>query len=214
MGFFSTAEANALAATTVRVASLVDLMFTDAPTYLWNGFGTRVFDGKAYLGCGDLGSIEGLEEARNPVSQQVTFTLSGVPDSPADLLAKALEETDIVQGNLAIVSLQLFDDDWQTVGDPIPIYFGIMQPPRVTREAATETSGARRLLVLPTENLFYGRGRPPAGRYTDREQQARYPDDRFCEYTSQLVNKTIIWPDFSWLLVIATSVLAVANGMT
>lgn len=205
MGFFTPTEAAALAATTVRVASLVDLMFTGAPTYLWNGFGSRVFGAKTYLGCGDLGSIEGLEEARNPVSQQVTLTLSGVPDSPADLLAKALEETDIVQGNLAIISLQLFDADWQTVGSPIPIYFGIMQPPRVTREAATETTGARRLLQLPVENLFYSRSRPPAGRYTDREQQARFPGDLFCAYTPQLTNKVLNWPDFLWLFAISLS---------
>jgi len=198
MGFFTTDEITRLSATTVHVATLVDLEFSGSPgsVYLWNGFGNRTFDSKLYLGCGDLGSIEGLEEARNPVSQQVTFTLSGVPDSPADLLAQVLDATDIVQGNIAVVSLQLFDADWQAVGNPVPIYFGIMQPPRVTREPATETAGARRTIVLPTENLFYGRARPPNGRYTDREQQRRSLGDLFCEYVPQLVNKTIKWPDY------------------
>jgi hypothetical protein len=201
MAFFTPDEAAALAGTVVRVGMLVDLEFggtppDGGPVYLWNGFGQQVFGGKTYLGCGDLGTIEGLEEARNPVSHQVTLTLSGVPDSPADILGKALESTDIVQGRMAIVSMQLFDGAWQPAGGPIPIYFGIMQPPRVTLEAATELSGARRTLVLPTENLFFGRGRPPAGRYTDREQQTRYPGDRFCEYVAQLVNQTINWPDY------------------
>jgi len=201
MAFFSPAEAALLALGTVRVATLVDLEFggtppEGGPVYIWNGFGTRTFAGRTYLGAGDLGQIDGLEEARLPVSHQVTFTLSGVPDSPADILAKVLEATDIVQGRLAVVSLQLFDGAWAAAGAPIPIYFGVMMPPRVTREAATETTGARRTLVLPTENLFFGRGRPAAGRYTDREQQTRYPDDRFCEYTAQLVNMTINWPDY------------------
>jgi hypothetical protein len=201
MAFFSPAEAALLALGTVRVATLVDLEFggtppEGGPVYIWNGFGTRTFAGRTYLGCGDLGNIEGLEEARLPVSHQVTFTLSGVPDSPADILAKVLEASDIVQGRLAIVSLQLFDGAWATAGSPIPIYFGVMMPPRVTREPATEATGARRVLTLPTENLFFGRGRPAAGRYTDREQQTRYPGDRFCEYTAQLVNMTINWPDY------------------
>jgi len=195
----------------VRVATLVDLEFggtppDGGPVYIWNGFGTRDFDGRTYLGSGDLGQIEGLEEARNPVSHQVTFTLSGVPDSPADLLARVLEASDIVQGRLAIVSLQLFDASWQPTGGPIPIYFGVMMPPRVTREPATETAGARRTLSLPTENLFFGRGRPAAGRYTDREQQTRYPGDRFCEYAAQLVNKSINWPDYIWLFGISSVV--------
>lgn len=201
MAFFSPDEAAALARSTVRVGTLVDLEFggtppDGGPVYLWNGFGTRVFAGKTYLGAGDLGAIDGLEEARNPVSHQVTFSLSGVPDSPADLLAKALAATDIVQGRLAVVSLQLFDGALQPAGGPIPIYFGIMQPPRVELQPATETQGARRTLQLPTENLFFGRGRPAAGRYTDREQQMRFPGDRFCEYTAMLVNQTLNWPDY------------------
>lgn len=220
MAFFTPDEAAALAQTVVRVGMLVDLEFggtppDGGPVYVWNGFGNQVFGGKTYLGCGDLGSIEGLEEARNPVSHQVTLTLSGVPDSPADILAKALEAADIVQGRLAIVSLQLFDGAWQPVSGPIPIYFGIMQPPRVMREAATELAGARRTLILPTENLFFGRGRPPAGRYTDREQQTRYPGDRFCEYVAQLVNQTISWPDYLWLLgtSLAASVITFSGGL-
>jgi hypothetical protein len=201
MAFFSEDEAEALARSTVRVATLVDFMFggdppDEGPVYLWNGFGTRQFAGKSYLGAGDLGNIDGLEEARAPVSHQVTFSLSGVPDSPADLLARTIAAADIVQGRLAIVSLQLFDGAWETAGSPIPIYFGLMQPPRVTLEPATETSGARRTLTLPTENLFFGRGRPAAGRYTDREQQTRFPGDRFCEHVATMVNLSLAWPDY------------------
>ena len=201
MGFFTPDEATALARSTVRVGTLVDFNFggtppDGGPVHLWNGFGTRDFAGKTYLGCGDLGNIDGLEEARNPVSHQVSFSLSGVPDSPADLLSRVLAAADIVQGRLAVVSLQLFDGAWTPAGSPIAVYFGIMQPPRVTLEPATETSGARRTLTLPTENLFFGRGRPAAGRYTDREQQMRYPGDLFCQYTALLVNQTLNWPDY------------------
>lgn len=196
MGYFTEGQAAQLAKSGARVATLVDLEFTDDPKYLWNGFGKRLFGGNEYIGCGDVGSIEGLEDTRGPVSQQVTFTLSGVADSPVDLLATVLDSTDIVQGNLAIVSLQFFDNDWQAVGNPVPIYFGVMMPPRVTREAATETTGARRTIVLPTENLFFGRHRPPAGRYTDTEQRKRFEGDRFCQYTTRLASLTLIWPDY------------------
>jgi hypothetical protein len=196
VSFFTVEEAAQLAATTVRIAMLVDLMFDGQPTYIWNGFGQRTFAGKTYIGCGDLGSIEGLEETRGPQSHQVTLQLSAVSDSSADLLARVLEESDTVQGRLAIISMQLFDADWAAFNDPIPIFFGLMQPPRVAREGATEEQGAKRVIQLPVENLFFKRGRVPAGRYTDREQQTRYPGDRFAEYTAQLVNKTIIWPDY------------------
>lgn len=196
MSYFTTEEAAYLAATTVRLATLVEFRFTGQTTFLWNGFGQRDFAGQTYIGCGDMGTIEGLEEARGVQSQQVTFTLSGVSDSPADLLSVVLNASDLVQGNIAVVSLQLFDAAWVAVGNPIPVYFGIMMPPRVAREAATETDGARRTLVLPTENIFFSRHRPPSGRYTDQEQKLRQPGDRFCEYTPQLANLVINWPDF------------------
>lgn len=196
MGYFTVAQAAALVGTTVHIATLVDFEFSDAPVYVWNGFGTRIFNSKLYLGVGDLGAIEGLEESRGAVSQQVTFILSGVPDSPAGILARVISAIDVVQGNIAVVSIQLFDGDWTAIGLPAPVYFGRMMPPRVTKEAATETEGARRTITLPTENLFYGRHRPPSGRYTDREQQQRFPGDRFLEYVPKLVNATIIWPDY------------------
>ncbi len=196
MGYFTPTEAAILAAGTCRAATLVEFQFSDGPAFLWNGFGQRTFGGIEYTGCGDLGTIEGLEEARSAISQQVTFTLSGVSDSPEDLLARVLNSVDVVQGNLAIVSLQLFDEDWAAIGNPIPVYFGLMMPPRVTREAATETQGATRTLSLQTENLFYGRHRPPAGRYTDKEQQSRFPGDRFCEFVPKLVNLSLTWPDY------------------
>jgi hypothetical protein len=205
LSFFTVEEAAKLAATTVRLAMLVDLMFDGQPTYIWNGFGQRTFAGKTYIGCGDLGSIEGLEETRGPTSHQVTLTLSAVNDSAADLLARVLEESDTVQGRLAIISVQLFTADWAAFNDPIPIFFGLMQPPRVARESATDDQGARRVIQLGVENLFYRRGRIPAGRYTDREQQSRHPSDRFCEYTPQLTNKVLNWPDYGWLLVISSS---------
>lgn len=197
MGYFTEDEIDILSRSTVRMATLVDLEFSDAPVYVWNGIGTRIFDGKSYLGLGDLGTIDGLEETRGAVSQQVTFTLSGVPGSPADILSRVLSATDYVQGNYAVVYSQLFTETWAAAtSEPIAIYIGQMMPPRVTREAGTSERGARRVLTLPTENIFYGRHRPPNGRYTDREQQKRFPDDLFCEYTPQLVNLTLTWPDY------------------
>lgn len=181
---------------TLNAGLLCDFDFDGAPTYIWNGFGPRTIGGKAYIGCGDLGTIEGLEEVRNAQSQRVTFTLSGVADSPVDLLAIALDSADIVQGRTVIVYEQLFNADWSTLGDPIALYQGIMQQPRVTREAATESQGARRIITLGSENYFYGRSRPPAGRYTDREQQFRYPGDLFCSFVPMLTNQVIAWPDY------------------
>jgi hypothetical protein len=49
---------------------------------------------------------------------------------------------------------------------------------------------------LTAENMFYGRSRPPYGRNTDRDQQARSPGDKFFGFVSSLVQKTITYPDY------------------
>ncbi len=193
MSFFTVAQMDALRATTVRIATLVDLEFAAAPAYLWNGFGDLAASAHLYKGLGDLGSISGIAESRGAQSRQVTLTLSGVNDQ---ILGHVLTETEAVQGRLAVLSAQLFDADEAPIGEPWPYYFGVMQAPRVTRTEASDTEGPTRSISIPTENLFAGRHRPPAGRYTDREQQIRYPGDLFCSYVAALVSQQITWPDY------------------
>ena len=191
MAFFTTDQATALAASTVRVATLVQFDFASGTRRLWNGQGALVAGGQTWEGFAGLGAIDGLEEVRGPVSQKVTFTLSAVDEA---MLATALAETSEVQGRLVTVFLQLFDADWQTSGSPFALWTGVMQPPRVTRTAAGDEGGAMRTIALPAENVFFGRSRVPAGRLTDVDQKTRFPGDRFCEQAPFLAQKTYTWP--------------------
>lgn len=188
MAFFTAPQVSALAQQVVRVATLVDFDFVGANERLWNGFGDLDTGGFTWKGIASFGAIDGLEEVRGAISQQVTFTLSGVDE---DILALAIGDTADVEGRTVTVYLQLFDDDWQVEGDPIPIWWGIMQPPRITANASM------RAISVPAENLFYGRARPRAGRYTDRDQQKRFPGDRFFDRVGALVSKPILWPDYN-----------------
>lgn len=198
MGFFTPEQAAALAQTTVRLGTLVDLDFEDAPKHLWNGHGRLDVGEIEYEGLAGLGSIEGLGYANDPASKVITLTLSGTNDVPLpdSILALALAEQDKIEGRVAVISFVLFDADWQLLTTPIEPIFGIMQRPKVTRTPILGEDGGQQLVSLPVENLFYGRARPPAGRYTDRDQQTRYPGDRFFSFVASLMNKRIVWPDF------------------
>ena len=94
------------------------------------------------------------------------------------------------------IYLQLFTEDWQPSGMPIPIFRGFMQPPTVTRSAAQGAAGGTQSISLQAENIFFSRSRPPFGRNTDRDQQARSPGDKFFGFVSSLMSKTIIYPDY------------------
>lgn len=189
--YFTPEEIADLSATTVRMAILVDLHFLSGIEYLWSGWGRRSMGGHTYQGLGHLGSISNLTQDRGPASRQFSLNLAAIEE---DWLGLAIAETDEVQGRLVVVKMQLFDEDWQTVGDPIPLRFGIMGTPRVTRTEPSGDQPATRDIVVPCENLFFRRSRPPAGRWNDRDQQVRYPGDEFFEWVPTLVMKVLAWP--------------------
>jgi hypothetical protein len=193
MAFLSSEAAAALVGSTVRMATLVELQFTSATSRLWNGTGRISVASQIWEGIGALGSIDGLEQGRQAQSSKVTMRLSGVS---SEVLASALASKTEVQGGLAYVWLQLFDGDWQPVGARIPVFWGIMQRLGITREAASQLSGGARICELEVENGFYGRARPPAGRYTDTDQQSRYPGDKFCRFVPVQRSQIIVWPDY------------------
>ncbi len=198
--YFTPAQAAELAKATVRCSSLVDLEFDDETVSLWNGSAALETGGRTYRGLGlanpdgstfGLGGIEGLEEARDTRSTVFNLTVI-VPSS--ELLSLALAETNQVQGRIAVVSLQLFDAEWQVYGAPIPVRFGIMQRPQISQTAASPDSGPMRSILLPVESLMYGRARPKNSRYTDRETQKRSPGDKFSSRAHLYVSKTLVWP--------------------
>lgn len=196
MNFFTPDQLALLSATTVRVDTLCKFDFTSGAKYAWNGNTELTVDGNTYLPMKGYGRIEGLGLAGGTLSEAVTLSLDGLPNQPLDFLGSALSETSEVDQRMLTISLQLFDEDWQTIGVPIPVFLGFMQPPSVTRSPMQGTEGGVQSITLAAENIFFGRSRPPYGRNTDRDQQARSPGDKFFGFVASLVAKIIKYPDF------------------
>jgi hypothetical protein len=198
MEFFTPEQIERLSRTTVRCDFLVKFDFASGPDFAWNGnTALPALDGNTYKPMYGFGQIDGLGLAGpGTTSEAITMSLDGLPNMPLDFLGKALAETSEVEQRMLTVSLQLFDDDWQCVAVPVPLFFGFMQPPKVSRSPMQGTEGAVQSVSLTAENMFYGRSRPPYGRNTDRDQQARSPGDKFFGFVSSLVQKTITYPDY------------------
>lgn len=194
MSFFTTDEAEHLAATTARAAWLCRMEFKSATVFRWAGNTVLEAGSETWKPTFGQVAIDGMGWSGEPVSRQVTLSLSGVDD---EILPLAIAETNEADQQPIYLYLQLFDADWQNVGGLIPSAVGLMQPPRVDRTVATEDEGAVQSITLPFENLFYNRSRPANGRYTDTDQKRRFPDDRMCDFVSSLVFKTLKWPKFS-----------------
>lgn len=196
MAFFTPDQMAALSASTVRVDLLVKFEFRTSTQYLWNGTTDLETGGQTWKPMHGAGVIDGLSLPTGTTADAVTFQLNGLPDQATDLLGMALEDSRDVAQQLVTVYLQLFDADWQPVGAPIGIWWGFMQPPRITRTAMQDTEGAVQSISLTAENAFFNRSRPPYGRMTDRDQQKRSNGDKFFQFTPSLLFKSFTYPDF------------------
>ncbi|TIV38932.1 MAG: hypothetical protein E5V91_12355 [Mesorhizobium sp.] len=194
--FFTADQLALLTASRVYVSILVKFDFASGPEYAWNGYTELTVGGDTYLPMRGMGQIDGLGLSGNGASDSVTVSVDGLPDQALGFLAKALENTPSVDQQLLTVYLQLFDSEWQTVGNPIPIFWGFMQPPRVSRTEMQGTDGAVQSISIVAENAFFNRSRPAYGRYTDRDQQARSPGDKFFGFVASILVKTVTYPDY------------------
>ncbi|WP_252924730.1 hypothetical protein [Aliihoeflea sp. 40Bstr573] len=196
MAFFTTDQLSALSSSTVRLDILVKMEFKSGTVYVWNGNTDLETGGQTWRPMHGRGTIDGIGISSGTVSEAVTLTLSGLPEQQTDLLALALEESPDVAQQSVTIYVQLFGDDWQPIGAPIGIWWGFMQPPRVERSQMQGIEGAQQAVSVVAENAFFNRSRPPYGRYTDRDQQKRYPGDKFFQFMSSLLFKTFVYPDY------------------
>lgn len=196
MDFFTPEQIEHFASSTVRIDLLAQMEFIDDTVRVWNGTTRLEANGETWMPMHGCGAIDGIGLSTGTTSEAVTMTLSGLPEDATNLLANALQRTPRVNQQVMKTLIQLFDDDWQTVGNPIPVWWGFMQPPEVSRTPMQETEGATQTIGVSAENAFFNRGRPPYGRYTDRDQQRRYPGDKFFQFTPSLLFKTVTYPDY------------------
>lgn len=179
----------------LRCAYLVQFDFLTTPQYLWNGHYTlEGIGGHDWSGLRNLGGIEGLEEAADMTAQQMKFTLSGV--DAATLALAVGEDRDEYVGRLVTVWLQFFDANWQPKGNPIARSAGIMDGIEITRsrDGDQDKQNSVRVLTLTAETIWYGRGIPPAGNYTSRDQKIRSEGDRGLDFVNEVQNTVVQVP--------------------
>lgn len=140
----------------------------------WNGY--------TWTGTGYLGSIDAIGETTDLSAQGVSLTLTGVDPG---LVSTALGEQ--YQGKACqIWYCPLNPDNGQLVGAPIRIFAGRIDTMDIeVGETATITLSAESRLI----DFF----RPRVARYTDAEQQARFPGDLGLQYVNSLQDKTVVW---------------------
>ena len=159
---------------------LVELHF-DPIVYVFSGVGEFTWGGKTFLGVGNLGTIDGVEETQDLKAADLRMTLSGVDPS---LVALALD--DDYQGEAAFFWVAFLDSDHQMVGDPVG-------PWEWEMENMTGEIGETGTLTLTATNIMAKWDKPNNSRYTHEEQQRLYPGDMGLEYVVDTVETPLQW---------------------
>ncbi|MHA1571606.1 MAG: hypothetical protein ACTSWM_07270 [Alphaproteobacteria bacterium] len=135
---------------------------------------------EVFKGVGDLGSITGLGETSDLRASRAEVTLSGISDA---VISLAFENA---QGRRGRVWLALLDDNYALIDAPVLFYEGLMDNSQIK-------VGEDNSVTIPINNRLIEWERPSALLYTDQDQQALYPGDRFFEFVQQTSEKELLW---------------------
>jgi hypothetical protein len=148
------------------------------------------FGGNEYAGVGTFGRFDVVEESFDFVARGVRFELGGVEEG---LIATLLTEK--YQGRPAALYCGLLEKNLQWVDDPELWWSGFMDTMDIL---PGDKESKESVIVLQCEHRL--RSAPMFSRFSDADQKARSPGDRFFEmlhlvagYTSQWGGKVTRW---------------------
>lgn len=152
------------------------------PVYVWSGVGTITFNGQVWDGVGSFGGFGALEEMSDGTASQMSFNLSGIDPTFYEYL---IEQP--YRGVLAELWLGALNETMTSVIAGPDIFY------RGRLVAADLTDGDQLTIAVTVERSSRDQTRQRVRRYTDAEQQRRYPGDKFFEYQAQMQSVQVLW---------------------
>ena len=136
-----------------------------------------------FLGVGQLGSIEGIDEPSDLQASVVNLTLSGVSQQN---VSAAFEKA---QGRPGKIWIAYMDDNYVIIPSPVLIFQGLMDSAEIEQqEDGTAT------VSIPLNNRFIEWTRPRIARYSPEELKATSgDDDTLFDRLDQATSKELVW---------------------
>jgi len=201
MPTFNAAELDALRSGIYRL-SVFFRLDTDPVVRLWLGFGdiqpgANVFDedGETYRGLGELRALPAFNQLLNGVAERVDFTVSGVSGEILEIAQG--DDAEQIQRKRVDVGYGFMDQRWAMLGGVHWAARYIADILVIEQNPAGPSEPIVRTVALSCGTRFTGRRRPSFAYFSDQDQQARFPGDRFCEYTPRYAHGySKPWPTF------------------
>lgn len=192
-----------LAGAVVRCSPLVEFDFVSGAKRVWPGFGPVIAGGKTWEGVRGLGTMSPITSGVGGAVEEMTFSLFG----DTQLLGHLSEDAEESDGREVNVWLQFFDlrqrneagewVEWETLSDPLAMFWGRMGPLRVTMSEPNGEGRRGRIVSVSAQSAFINRARPPFQFFSDRDQKARTDgEDNIFVRVPDYVEGTVRWPQF------------------
>ncbi len=172
----------------IRESLLVFMDFKTQPMRVWLGAGTiKTLDNIEFTGVGDVVAISGGAQVAGLAAPNLSVTIAAT----AEMVAIAAGSVDEYKGRRFMAAIQFFDENWQVVDRPVPIFTGVMDSTTFEFNEGTQT------ITLNVESPFVRRRAARLDNLTHASQQAKYPDDLGLEFVHRLQDMNVNWPVFS-----------------
>jgi hypothetical protein len=177
----TTVVQDALQEANVPYLVLVELNLASGYVRVTNAAHDVTWNGATWIGVGELGAIDAIEETTEFEQNNLSLKMSGIP---SNLISIALQEN--YQGRPVTIRLAPLDSEHQFLANPIIVFRGLIDTQNIE-------SGKMCSITLTAQSRLSDWDRPRVRRWNHEDQIAVYPTDRGLEFVQQMVEKQIVW---------------------
>lgn len=169
---------------------LVDMEWASGTGY-YTSFSVPIpANGHTYTALGSFLTVSAIRESENLGLEKLTLGLSIVDTA---MLAYSIGPASEYRNRAVRIYVQLINDKWVPVQNPVLRWSGVMDKVRVERKTSTAGSGSGTIEMSCTR-AGLSRFRKSTGlRMSHEQQQLDYPGDMGLEYAEELVKNPPVW---------------------
>lgn len=170
-----------LLSTNLIIVGLVDLFFDTYTSRFCTTPHNLVVYGNTYIGLGNLGTIEAIQEDTEIKSTGLSISVSGVNEAFIQL---SLDQN--YQGRRALLQLALLNDYYVIIDTPVTIFSGRMDYMNISL-------GKESIISLILESRLADWERTKVSRYNGADHKQDYPNDLSFDFVEQMIEKQLPW---------------------
>lgn len=177
-----TAQSTGLQQKRISAVFMARIEFPTTPLFAHNGVGSIVFNGDTYIGVGDNGLIEVVEENLASRPADVRLMLLNIPQTVIDPVIN-----EPYHGCDLFIYYTVCNDFGQPVATPFEMWRGTVD----TIELIERPNGI--VYVLEGKNILSLWNRSKTRHITDAELQRRFPGDTARKHLATIATKQVFW---------------------